>query len=549
MHKIEYSPQLQRDLRAAHKPTSSKDMLWYPLYLLSLYRVAQALMLIALAPSAYTFAVLGKQIPNIYQTASVFYLISAILIVITTRLFRQGFLLHLYLQFFCDILFITTLIHSSGSVSSGLGLLLVVGLVINCLIVRGVVPYFLAAIATIVIIIEEIYTDVFSDVHVDYVFSALHGVVFFAVAWLTQLFNKRIVESETLANQRFIALSNLEQLNNIVVEQVQSGIVVVTRSQNIVLINQQAMLLLNKQCLAGEKLAKLSEVLSAYLDSWLLDAQTPHFRLENPGSPYALQAEFSQLEDSRFILIDLHDNSSVSKELQAQKMASLGRLTASIAHEIRNPLSAIQHAAQLLAEAELDAADLRLTKIIEQQTQRLNRMVENIMQLSKKTQSIPESIDMSIWLNHFKNQFCEEMAIAHDDFIIEINTDLHGQFDKTQLQQVMWNLCANSLKYGKNENGEIQIFINLDVKNNYLELKIFDSGMGIEEQVANHIFEPFYTAKHNIQDSTGLGLFIAHELCAINHGELYYQAQSQNNHWYFALDIPINASTLAAKYE
>lgn len=531
------------------KPSNSTESLWHPLYLLSLYRVAQALMLIALAPSVYTLGVLGKKEPQIYLTAAVFYLIAAVLILVTVRRFRQGFLLHLYLQFFCDLLFITSLLHSSGGVRSGLGVLLVVGLLIQCLMVRGIVPYFLAAMVTIVILIEELYADVFTASEVDYVFTALHGVVFFAVAWLAQLFNRRISESETLANQRFIALGNLEQLNNIVVEQVQSGIVVVSQQQKIVLINQQALRLLNRQCLAGAPLADLSPLLSAYLQNWQLGAHPEHFRLENPGSPYALQVEFSQLPDSRFVLLDLRDTSLLSKELQAQKLASLGRLTASIAHEIRNPLSAIQHAAQLLAEAELSAADMRLTNIIEHQTTRLNRMVENIMQLSKKNQAIAETIELPIWLASFKNQFVEEMNIDHSDFELEVAQDLQGQFDKTQLQQVLWNLCANSLKYGKDADGKLKIFITATLQDGYIELQVRDSGSGIDEEIVNHIFEPFFTARHNIADSTGLGLFIAHELCEMNHGELYYQTGNSHQPWYFAIHIPIHLPHLAVDYE
>lgn len=524
----------------------SKQSIWYPLYLLSFYRLLQAMLLIALAPTQYTFGVLGKHIPVVYNLSAVLYLVMAVFIFILIRSIQQAFLLQLYLQFFIDLMLIGIMLLASGGITSGISLLILFILTLYCFMVRGITPYFLASICTLTILANEVYASLtldISDKHL--LMGGLHGIVFFGIAALTQLLSKRLDESENIASQRFVALSNLEQLNELIVNRVQNGMMVISNSRKIVLSNQKMSEIFQQQPAPKSLLIDFSQELNDCLDFWLMDKNSPNISINQPGNPYALTPEFTRLHlDEPLILITLQDTSSTSKQLQSQKLTSLGRLTASIAHEIRNPLSAISHAAQLLEESpDLNAADIRLANIIQQQTVRMNGMVENILQLSKKTKSTPEPIDLSEWIEQFKTQFCSDTQLTPERFRLNIKPHLTGAFDKTQLHQILWNLCFNSTKYGKDDDGEVTIYIHGEADETYAHLKVFDDGHGIPGDISNHIFEPFYTGQHNQKDSTGLGLFIANELCIINHGRLDYTGSTPEQHWHFNISIPLAKPT------
>lgn len=501
--------------------STDKQSLWYPLRLLSLYRLLVAIALLASAPTAITLDVLGKQNPNLYISAAISYVVIALFWVITCRKFQQAFFIQLYFQFVTDLTLVTLTMHASGGVQSGLGILLVVSIAGSCMLVRGITPYFLASLATFTVLGDALYMDLFAKQNA-YSLAATMGAAFFGVAFLTGLLSKRLEESEAIASQRTIALANLEHLNEKIIEQFQNGIVVIDKHHRILLINQKASDLINNDS-NNTLLHHLSEELNNHYEQWRTSPDLHSPSISQPGSAYDLQAHFMELDTGNGeTLITLTDISDLSKKLQDQKLASLGRLTASIAHEIRNPLSAINHAAQLLNESDnISDADQRLTDIIGQQSKRLNGMVENIMQLSRKHKATPETIPLDSWLGSFRIEFCSETGLAGKHFFLNIQTSaLTTQFDASQLHQILWNLCSNSMKYGRNEQGECRIHIDCQQDSQgFCYLDIYDEGSGIPPEIADHIFEPFYTT-HSA--SSGLGLYISHELCSFNHARLNY---------------------------
>lgn len=503
----------------------NQHTLWQPLRLLSLYRLLVAITLIALAPTSITFGILGDSNPVLYTAAASTYALLALFWLITCRYFQSAFLVQLYFQFITDLSLVTLMMHASGGIESGLGMLLVVSIAGNCMLVRGITPYFLAAIATLTILGDSLYAGLFSSVNKNnYSAASALGVAFFGVAFLTSLLSRRLAESEELASKRNVALGNLEQVNEFIVNQFQNGVIVVDAHNRVQLINQTATEMLNNKHRDNALLHHWSEELSHSLEHWKAQPQRSVLKISQPGSAYKIQPSYQGLDlGAGSTLITLTDISDISKELQDQKLASLGRLTASIAHEIRNPLSAINHAAQLLDESEhINDADSRLTHIINQQSHRLNSMVENIMQLSRKNKAVPEKIQLDSWLGAFRIEFCSETGLPGKHFLLNIHSPHQVvDFDASQLHQVLWNLCTNSMKYGRNEDGECTIYIDCDISaagERYLD--IYDSGAGIDKNIADHIFEPFYTTSSS---SSGLGLYISHELCAFNHARLSYQ--------------------------
>ena len=217
----------------------------------------------------------------------------------------------------------------------------------------------------------------------------------------------------------------------------------------------------------------------------------------------------------------------MAQQAQQLKLASLGRLTASIAHEIRNPLGAISHASQLLAESRhLDKGDLRLTEIIEEQSKRVNTIVKNIMQLSRRDRAQPEDLFLRPWLDQFIQEFIHHEKIPAERIQVEITPpDLQIRFDPTQLHQILWNLCHNGIHHGA---GRLVLRGGSTRQPYHQYLDIMDDGDGIDAGMAHAIFEPFFTTANH---GTGLGLYIAKELCESNQARLNYVPENEGTHF------------------
>jgi two-component system sensor histidine kinase PilS (NtrC family) len=218
-------------------------------------------------------------------------------------------------------------------------------------------------------------------------------------------------------------------------------------------------------------------------------------------------------------LILLEDSAQLAHKTQQIKLASLGRLTASIAHEIRNPLGAISHAAQLLAESDkLDQGDKRLTEIICNHSKRVNTIIENVLQLSRRSASHPQELALANWLSEFKKEFVQMDGLRSKQLELDIEPeDVRIQVDPGHLHQVLTNLCQNAFEHAGDETA-----VRLQVRRGdktAVWLDVVDNGPGIDAETAEQMFEPFYTTASS---GTGLGLYIVRELCEINQARLSY---------------------------
>ena len=224
-------------------------------------------------------------------------------------------------------------------------------------------------------------------------------------------------------------------------------------------------------------------------------------------------------ESNAGVLVFLEDASAMRQRAQQLKLASLGRLAASVAHEIRNPLGAISHASQLLAESSLDESEHRLTQIINENSERMNAIIENVLHLSRRKAAEPKTVELRPWLVDFVQSFGATGALSGVEVDVQVQPpQLDVVVDSSQLQQVVWNLCENSLKHaGVPPRLELRGGFNADAYRPYLD--IIDNGNGIAPEVAEHLFEPFFTTR---SEGTGLGLYIARELCEGNKASLNY---------------------------
>ncbi|RCX29872.1 sensor histidine kinase [Thioalbus denitrificans] len=501
---------------------------WKPLQILNLYRLLLALILSVLFFSGMGPNFLGSHQPWLFGWLSGAYVLFALATVITIRRQRPGFREQTTLQVLMDIAVITLLMHASGGVTTGMGMLLVVNVAGGSLLLPGRHAFLFAAMASLAILAEQFYADLFRIFSTTaYTQSGILGAMLFAGAFLADGLSRRARASEALAAQRGVDLASLERLNEHIIQHMQSGIIVVDPELRIRLMNNAAWYLLGLPAsVEGQRLGQVSAQLDVQLRRWLLDHEYQPVSFRVAPTAAELMPRFTALGSGGGSgnLVFLEDMARTSQQAQQLKLASLGRLTASIAHEVRNPLGAISHAAQLLGETpDLQAGDQRLIEIIGAHTRRVNEIVESILQLSRREASHPEVLDLKSWLAAFSEEFSLQHALGPGHLFLSIRPpETRVLIDATQFRQILTNLCENSLRYGRPPDGHYQLVlqggITRETKGPYLD--IIDNGPGIDPEVAFQIFEPFFTTDRT--GGTGLGLYIARELAEANRARLDY---------------------------
>jgi len=511
------------------KPTQKQARDWRPLAYFNLYRLALSLLFLILFLLGPSPSILGSHSSSLFLGTAIFYVCFSVFSVFTIRRRKISLQRQAQTQVLIDIIALTLLMHSSGGLTSGIGILIAIAIAGSSIILAGRQALLYAAIASLAVLGEQVYAHLmglFSTTA--YTLAGILGTTFFATALLAHVLATRIRESEALAAQRGIDLANMERLNEYIIQHMDAGIIVVDENGRTRLVNESAWYLLGMPAMEDNTLLnKVSPELADMLLAWVKDpGATPKpFRAHSDSAD--ILPKFTTLGRAPHggVLILLEDSSHVTQQVQQMKLASLGRLTASIAHEIRNPLGAISHAAQLLAESpSLDKADLRLAEIIQSHSVRMNHIVENILQLSRRERSHPEVIELKAWTEDFAEEFCSTENLSRDQLTVDIHPEnVTVQVDTSQLQQILWNLCTNAAKYGHQDEEAVRIVIRGGITEESMGpfLDIIDFGKGIDPEVAQQMFEPFFTTG---TESTGLGLYITRELCECNKARLAYHA-------------------------
>ncbi len=497
------------------------------------YRLLLAGILLALSTSVSGQGLVGGTAPLLFVTVASLY--TCVNLIILLALIHSDFtstVQHTFIVIVTDIIALAFLMHSSGGIASGLGVLIIISVAAASIFLPNQLATFLAAIASTVVIAESYYSSAVLHSDMASVFkSGILGMLLFATSLIFQNLSKRIYTSNLIASQNAAAAARLEQLNHHIVQRMRTGIIVVSYDYHIKVMNESAAQLLNMPYETTTPLQKtLPDIVKTHLQNWKKDRYIKLSPLKAGETLPTFLVNFSQLDDSdiSYTLIFLEETAHITQHAQQLKLASLGRLTASIAHEIRNPLGAISHAAQLMKESEtLEDADRRLTDIIQNHCLRMNQVVENVLQLSRRTRSNPQIIILQEWLPSFIEDY-----IATVSDIPEITLDmplapLPIKIDPSQLSQVLTNLVDNGLRYSEINTGKPTILLqgrlNRQSETSYLD--IIDEGLGISEDALPHLFEPFYTTE---KTGTGLGLYICKELCEANQARLDYKFNSDD---------------------
>jgi two-component system sensor histidine kinase PilS (NtrC family) len=522
---------LRGELPLPHSIDES-DLTWRVLGTLNVFRLFVAVVLLGLFFASGDPRFFGERYPGLFAATAAGYLVLSIIsgFAIRDRWVTAG--PQILTQVAADILAIVVLMHSSGGISSGLGGLLVVFVGAGSLVLPLNVPAFFAALATLAVLGEQFFSQMAGVSGAsNYSAAGVLGAIIFAISLAARPLARRIQFSEALARQRGVDLANLSELNEYIVQHLRESIVVVDVDDRIRLMNGSAALLLGApENSHGMELADASKDLADHVAEWRkhqADSQHTEFSMVAADDSARIKAHLAPLgkgnERNGPILVFLEDASLMNERVQQSKLASLGRLSASIAHEIRNPVGAMSHAGQLLAESHaLSDEDLRLTEIIRTHAERVSHIIDNVLRLSRRESSRPERFELAPWLSDFAQEFTRTLELREGELsIAKVTENLEIRMDPSHLRQVMWNLCDNAVKYASETGGimvELQAGQTRRTGQPYLE--VLDHGHGVDPQTVDKIFEPFYTDRSG---GTGLGLYISRELCELNRATLVFQ--------------------------
>lgn len=505
------------------RTVSPPDPYWRSLHYFNLYRLIVSGFFVVSYVAMGNVPVYGADDPRLFFVVSVIYVFFGVFMSLAISVRWPPFILQLSFQTIGDVVFLVLLMHASGGVKSGIGMLLVVALAASSLISKGRQAMFFAAVAAIAVLLEQSYQLFVVDEKGDYFNAAMLGMGFFATAGLGHFLAKQVVASERLVEQKSIDLENLAQVNELVIHEMQDGVLVVDENGRVRGHNARCEALIGHppRIWSALRLNDYAPALAERLARWHKDHNTifPPMRVRVTGKEISTRFSPIDADSNVGAVIFLEDVSQQQAQAQQIKLAALGRLTANIAHEIRNPLSAIGHATQLLQEEKHDKTEARLLQIIRDNTLRLDRIVQDVLQLNRRDRAQRETIHPETFLRGFIEQICLAEKIPASGISLEIESDQAICFDRAHLHQVLWNLCVNAWRHSRQSNGSIRIYVSAAHLENVVQIDVIDDGPGVDKALVAQLFEPFFTT---FSSGTGLGLYIAREICGANGASLDY---------------------------
>lgn len=423
-----------------------------------------------------------------------------------------------------DIVFLALLVVAYSGVTSGVGILLVFSSGVAAVLLPLRQALLLASIASLTMIGTATWHLVGgSGGGDDTVQAGLYGVTAMVAALLANLLAYWARDFRLIAEKRKETLTELEQVNELVIRRMRTGVLAVDQSNLIRVMNESAWFLLGSPPVRQRALRSLSPRLEQALADWKKNSASESHPVVLEPSQAQILPSFVSLpsETGLGAMIFLNDNNVVARRAIELSVNSLAKLSGSIAHEIRNPLAALNHASQLLEESpQIRLAEMRLIHIIQNHAKRMNGIVENILQLSRREQSRPELVPLHTFLPEFANEFETSQTNRALEFQAAIDTqETYVLYDRSQLAQCLWKLLDNAVDHASKDRQSpcVRLALRRDEAAGFCIITVADNGPGISKAALSKIFEPFYTTR---REGSGLGLYIARQLCEANQAEL-----------------------------
>jgi two-component system sensor histidine kinase PilS (NtrC family) len=512
----------------AHTPS---DLAWRVIGLLNLYRLLVPLLLLAM--QHFGGWGLTPALPQLFEGACIAYFTAAVLLIIARRLHWSSLRIVALVNACVDAVALAFILYAAGGVASGLAILLVTPVLALSMLADRRDAFLIAALAALAVLTQQVFAGFTEAAPAgDYVNAGLFGTGLFAVALLTWPVANRLRESEALVRRRDVDLANMAQLSQYIVQHLRESILVIDANDRIRLINESAAQMLgDKSAYPDALIGEASPRLLYLLESWRQRADSgaaaavPDQTFVAADGARVIRPHFAPLgtEVPAPLLIFLEDTSVIEQKVQQSKLAALGRLSASIAHEIRNPVGAMSHAGQLLGEsANLSEDDRRLTQIIRANAERVSGIIDNVQRLSRREAARVERLPLAAWCDEFREEFCQTMQLPPARLLAGgADERLEVRADPQQLRQLVWNLVDNALKHGAPDDAAEPIEIRCGRMSGSARpyLEVADRGPGVAQENVERVFEPFFSGGRG----TGLGLFLARELAQANGATLLYE--------------------------
>jgi two-component system sensor histidine kinase PilS (NtrC family) len=537
------SPSAQRPelLLDGHSLTDAGEAPWRTLEYFASTRVivASALVLATAAAGVRPAGPLGG--PQWVLLTSLLYFSFAAIFAGLALYVHRRFLAQVMGQLVLDLVGIGVLVVTAGGVTSGWVILFLLPLAGASLLLPSLLVFFVCALAVLIVLIDSGLRAIAQNASDSLLFQAgVYGAALFAVTALLRALSARLAQQERLARVRGRDLQNQLAINRLVIAQMEQGVIVVDRTTQVRANNRSArrMLGLDAQAqLTGTRLAErpeaeaLSRAFLAWIESGRSEGAWASAGTASGGDPGTtgdarLRARFARPASGTTdeFVIFMEDVRNVEDRAQQLKLAAMGRLTASIAHEIRNPLAAISHAGQLLGEDASDPVLKRLAAIVRENTQRLNRLVEDVLRVARREPPLGDQLDIAEFVRQFLAEFTRDRGLDASVVVFDAPAGLRVKFEQSHLRQVLYNLVDNALRYASGKAGSVRMLIEPAPEGDRPQLWVFDDGPGVPFDARPALFEPFFTTR---SQGTGLGLYLAREFCVTNRAELAYGAHRE----------------------
>jgi two-component system sensor histidine kinase PilS (NtrC family) len=514
------------------KTAGDPELAWRVLGLLNLYRLAIPSVLVALALLASRPQTLGAAAPAYHFYSLVAWFATGVICIGLLKRRWPSLEAQAFVHVAFDIAAVTALLITSGGAASGAGLLLIMPVAAVSLLLPARTATMVAAFAALCVLGQQIvlWVQGLSDSS-DLTQAGLLGGVILIAALAGAPLAGRLRESEALVRQRDLDLANLADLSQYIVERLRESLVVVDEQDRIRLINESARQILGGDASPGALLGEVSPRLLYLLTMWRQtgpDTDASGGNLLAVDGLREVRPHFAPLGKALPppVLIFLEDLTALDDRIHQTRLAALGRLSASIAHEIRNPVGAISHAAQLLNEdAGLSSANRRMSEIIRANAERVSTIIGNVQQLARRESTRPERMPLGEWVADFVQEFISTGGHQPGQLNAEMpDPELEVRIDPSHLRQVLWNLCENAFRYSvQSPEDKVELRVGRLAGSQRPFLEVLDRGPGIDSTISDRIFEPFFTSRAS---GTGLGLFIARELAQCNRALLVFEPRT-----------------------
>jgi two-component system, NtrC family, sensor histidine kinase PilS len=490
------------------------------LYLFALYRVLEAgvLALLVFGPIAKLQPQAGHE--GLVATVAAAYVILALILVFHARKAKKVVTPTL-IGVGIDIVIAALVAYAVPTATSGVALMLLFNVGSASLLLSLRMGLSVAALASAGLAAGYLWTLLVEQQQPRPIAELMMFTVsFLAIATLTHQLRVQMRATEALAARRGAEAVRLAEINELIIRRMRTGVLLVDREAQIRLANEAAMLLLGEGAAGNRSLAEAAPELALRLSEWLRNGLGNDTPLRLGGDQFEVVPRFARLlANSDNTLIFLDDTSLVSRRAESLTLAAMGRFSASLAHEIRNPLAAISYAAQLLEESrELPDVDRRMVQIIHQQCMRTNSIVESVLGLARRERATAEHIELVSFLRNFIEEFKQSVPDETDNITLAAPQPMVPALaDPKHLHQVVTAMVQNARRHGHLPGEAARITLHTYRLDDAPVIDVIDRGPGIPDAVVPQLFRPFFTTSEH---GTGLGLYIARELCRANGASL-----------------------------